>query len=104
MAGMNHVPDYDPIRKTPRDGRTFNIAWMKGGENMTWTQRIGFAIFSFVLFSSGFLVETVAINSIRNGEFLSLDTLASLCGILAGLFFSSQACSGCETYCDFLND
>jgi hypothetical protein len=84
---MSHVPDYDPIRKSWRESRTFNIAWMKSGENMTWTQRIGFAVFSFILFSSGLLVETLAINSIRNGELLSLDTLAALCGVLAGIFF-----------------
>jgi hypothetical protein len=84
---MNHDPDYDPIRKSWRESRAFNVAWMKGGESMTWTQRIGFAVFSFVLFSSGLLVETLSINSIRNGGFFSLDTFGAFCGVLAGVIF-----------------
>jgi hypothetical protein len=84
---MAHVPDYDPLRKSSRESYSFNTAWMKNGKKMTWPQRIGFAVFSFVLFSSGLFFEILAINSIRNGELLSLDTLGALCGILAGLIF-----------------
>ena len=84
---MTSVPGSDPISKASREANNFNIAWMKNGKNMTWTQRIGFAVFSFVLFSSGLLFETFAINSIRNGDLLSLDTLGAGCGILAGFIF-----------------
>jgi hypothetical protein len=84
---MSDAPDYDPIRKSWRESHTFNLAWMKDGKNLTWTQRVGFAVFSFVLFSSGLFFEVLSINSIRNGEFLSLDFLGAICGVLAGLIF-----------------
>jgi hypothetical protein len=57
MAAMNEAPDFDPIRKSMREGQTFNLAWMKSGEKMTWMQRIGFAIISFPAFRRGFLLQ-----------------------------------------------
>jgi hypothetical protein len=82
---MTNIPDYDPIRKSWREAGSFNIAWLRGGEKLTWTQRIGFAILSFLVFSSGLLVETLAINSLINGDLLSLGTLAIIGGIVIGL-------------------
>jgi hypothetical protein len=83
---MTQTPDYDPIRKSWREAGSFNLAWLKNGEKMTWMQRIGFATMSFIVFSSGLLVETLAINSLLNGEFLSLGTVAVVGGIAVGLF------------------
>ena len=82
---MTNPPDYDPIRKSWREAGSFNFSWLRNGEKLTWTQRIGFAIISFLVFSSGLLVETLAINSLINGELLSLGTLAIIGGILIGL-------------------
>jgi hypothetical protein len=76
---VTNPPDFDPIRKSWREAGNFNIAWLRNGEKLNWTQRIGFAIISFITFSSGLLIETLAINSLLNGELL-------VCGILAGLF------------------
>jgi hypothetical protein len=83
---MTNTPDYDPIRKGWREAGSFNVAWLRNGEKLNWTQRIGFAIISFITFSSGLLVEILAINSLLNGELLSVGTFIVVCGILAGLF------------------
>jgi hypothetical protein len=86
MTAMTHIPDFDPIRKSWRESPTFYSQWLKNGYNMTWAQRIGFGIISFVLFSSGLLFVTLAINSIRNGDLISIGTLGAICAIVAGLF------------------
>jgi hypothetical protein len=80
-------PDFDPLRKSWRESRSFNVAWMKHGETMTWTQRIGFAVFSFSLFSFGLLAETPSFNAIYTEDSLSLDSLGAICGVIAGLIF-----------------
>jgi hypothetical protein len=84
---MTQRPDYDPIRKSWREADSYNLTWLKNGEKMTWMQRIGFAIMSLIIFSSGLLVGKLAINSLLNGEFLSLGTIAVAGGIVVGLFF-----------------
>jgi len=85
---MANIPDHDPLRKSSQETPNFNTVWLKNGEKMTWTQRIGFAVFSFGLFSSGLLFETLAIYSIRNEELLSLETLLGvICAVLAALVF-----------------
>jgi hypothetical protein len=43
---------------------------MKNGEKLTWLQRIGFAVFSFVLFASGVLFGTFAASSVRDENVL----------------------------------
>ena len=83
---MNDAPSYDPIRKSVRENRNFWSAWMKNGESMTWTQRIGFAITSLCSFSCGLFVATLAIESLRNGDLLSLDSAGAAIGVVAGLF------------------
>jgi hypothetical protein len=70
MAGVTDSPDYDPIRRSRQEADRFNVAWMKNGEKLSWVQRIGFAVISFVFFSAGLLFGTLAVNDIRNGEFL----------------------------------
>ena len=62
--------DHDPLRKVQREAGSFNLAWLKHGERMTWTQRIGIAIFSFVLFSAGLIYGTYALADFRTGDFL----------------------------------
>jgi hypothetical protein len=68
MAGMSYEPDLDPIRKSSGEANSFNNAWMKHGERLTWTQRIGFAIFSFVCLSFGIYFGTDAVNEFRSGN------------------------------------
>jgi hypothetical protein len=70
MADMADSPDYDPIARSRREADSFNVAWMKHGEKLTWIQRIGFAVFSFILFSSGALFGTFAIKDLLSGELL----------------------------------
>jgi hypothetical protein len=67
---MIHERDLDPIRKSSRETNSFNIAWMKNGEKLTWLQRIGFAVFSFVFFASGVLFGTFAASSVRDENVL----------------------------------
>jgi hypothetical protein len=54
---MNEAPDYDPIRKSWRENQTFNVAWMKNGERLTWVQRVGFAIVSLCFFAFGLFLQ-----------------------------------------------
>ena|ERR1700761_1606584 len=83
---MGHHPGNDPIRENYPGVDRFNLLWLKHGEKMTWIQRIGFATISLLFFSIGLLVETLAINSLFDGDFLSVGTLGSLCAIVAALF------------------
>jgi hypothetical protein len=70
MADMTDSPDYDPVARSRREADSFNVAWMKHGEELTWIQRTGFAVFSFFFFSSGALFGTFAINDLLSGELL----------------------------------
>lgn len=83
---MEHLPDYDPIRKSHREANSLNVAWFKHGEKLTWMQRIGFSVMSLVVFASGLLLETLALNSLLKGDLLSLSTLAIVGGLIMGLF------------------
>jgi hypothetical protein len=85
QMSMKDAPDHDPLRKSWRESDRFNFAWLRNGEKLTWTQRIGFAVFSFIIFSSCLLFETLSINSLLHGELLSADTLIIIFGIAAGL-------------------
>jgi hypothetical protein len=67
---MTYEPDLDPIRKSSREADRFNTAWMKNGEKLTWLQRIGFAVFSFLLVTFGVLFGSIAASGIRSGNVL----------------------------------
>ena len=83
---MNEAPDYDPIRKSWRENQTFNVAWMKNGERLTWIQRVGFAIVSLCFFAFGLFFAALAIGSLREGDLLSLGSVGAVVGVVAGLF------------------
>jgi hypothetical protein len=82
---MNEIPDYDPIRKSWREGRIVDRAWLKDGEKLTWTQRIGFALVSLCVFSLGLSFATTAIGYLRHGELFSLECMGAVIGVVAGI-------------------
>jgi len=47
--------DHDPIRRSWRESHSFNLAWFKHGERLTWTQRIGFAVISLFFLLAGLI-------------------------------------------------
>jgi hypothetical protein len=96
---MEHLPDYDPTRKS-WEGDRFNVLWLKHGEQMTLIQRIGFAVISFAMFSFGLFVETIAIHSLFEGELLSVGTLGSVFAIVTGLFILVFGTLGLRNVCD----
>ena len=67
---MTYEPDLHPIRKSSREANSFNFAWMKNGEKLTWLQRIGFAVFSLIFFASGVLFGIFAVSSVRDENVL----------------------------------
>ena len=82
--------DYDPIARSRREAPTFTYAWMKHGEAMTLTQRIGFTIFSLVFVAGGLTFLSLAILAVKNSEFVgavgwSLPTLFFLVPGILGL-------------------
>jgi hypothetical protein len=84
---MSDAPDYDPIRKSRREDSIVDRAWLKDGEKLTWTQRIGFAILSLCIFSGGLFFATSAIESLRDGGSLSLDSVGAVIGVVGGICF-----------------
>jgi hypothetical protein len=78
---------HDPILKSFREGRSFTSAWLKHGERMTWNQRIGFAIISFLNLSAGVFIGTKALAMMFAGDLFSANTLMRLVGMIVGLFF-----------------
>ena len=70
MTGMEEPPSYDLIQKSSREASGFNNAWLKHGEKMTWMQRIGFALFSCVLFGAGLSFLRCMIEDIHQAELL----------------------------------
>jgi hypothetical protein len=82
---MSGTPDYDPIRKSWREGKIIDRAWLKDGERLTWTQRIGFAILSLCIFSAGLFLATSAIAFLRDGDLFSLDSAGAVIGLVAGI-------------------
>jgi hypothetical protein len=82
---MSDAPDYDPIRKSWREGKIIDRAWLKDGEKLTWIQRIGFAILSLCIFSGGLFLTTSAIASLRDGDLFSLDSVGAVIGVVGGI-------------------
>jgi hypothetical protein len=81
------TPDYDRLRKSCWREDPFNRAWLKDGEKLSWMQRIGFAVVSFIFLFIGLFIATMALNTLLKGELLSAGTLLAVCGIPLGLFF-----------------
>jgi len=87
---MTDSPDYDPIRRSRQEADRFNVAWLKNGEELSWLQRIGFAVFSLFFFSAGLFFGTLAVTDIHDGEFVgaigwSVPTLIFLVPGILGL-------------------
>jgi hypothetical protein len=82
---VSDAPDYDPIRKSWREGKLIDRAWLKDGEKLTWTQRIGCAILSLCIFSAGLLLATSAIAFLRDGDLFSLDGVSAVIGLVASI-------------------
>jgi len=61
---------------------------LKHGENLTLMQRIGFTVFSLVLFSFGVLFLGLAASDIRNAEYLGAIgwSLPTLCFLVPGIW------------------
>jgi hypothetical protein len=85
---------HDPIQRSWQEAPSFNTAWMKQGERLTWVQRIGFAIFSLTLFGSGLFVESQALSSLIHGDLFSLGEVMAFVGALIGLLFIIPAALG----------
>ena len=79
---MSDAPDYDLIRKSWREGKLIDRAWLKDGERLTWTQRIGFAILSLCIFSAGLFLAAFAIAFLRDGDLFSLDSIGAVIGVV----------------------
>jgi hypothetical protein len=84
---VSHAPDYDPIRKSWRESKIIDRAWLKDGEKLTWMQRIGFAILSLCIFSGGLVVATSAVGFLRDGDLFSLESLCAIGGVVVGICF-----------------
>jgi hypothetical protein len=70
MTDLPHDPGFDPIRKSHREADSFNVAWWKNGEKLTWVQRIGFAVISLSFFSAGLIFGVNAMNYARDWNLL----------------------------------
>jgi hypothetical protein len=70
MSRMPYESDFDPIRKSEREANRFNSAWLKNGKRLTWLERIGFAVISFLFFTFGIYFGTLAAIYIRDGGVL----------------------------------
>jgi hypothetical protein len=84
---MRDLPDHDPLLKSQREAPSFNATWLKNGEKMSMTQRIGFLIVSLSTVGSGLWVVFVAIGFLHRMDVLSPDGIFIAVGILVGLFF-----------------
>jgi hypothetical protein len=83
MTGMARDPAGESIHESRHEEPSISALWFRNGEDLTWIQRTGFAMFSIALFASGLLFDTLAINSIRNEDLVSIDTLGAACAIVA---------------------
>lgn len=77
--------DYDPIRKSWREGKIVDRAWLKNGEKLTWIQRVGFAILSLCIFSAGLFLITSAVAFLRDADLFSLDSIGAVAGVVGGI-------------------
>ena len=84
---MRDLPDHDPLLKSQREAPSFNAAWLKNGEKMSMTQRIGFLIVSLSTVGAGLWVVFVAISFLHRMDVLAPDDIFVAVGILVGLFF-----------------
>jgi hypothetical protein len=82
---MSEAPDYDPIRKSWREGKIIDHFWLRDGEKLTWMQRIGYALVSLCIFSAGLLLAASAIASLRDGDLFSLDSVGAVIGVVGGI-------------------
>jgi hypothetical protein len=67
---MTYRPGSDPLEKIRGESSPFNAAWLRYGEKLTLTQRIGFTVFSLAFFGVGSLIATWVVQDLLNGELL----------------------------------
>ena len=67
---MEHPPDLDPIRKSHREASSFNEAWWKHGERLSWFQRIGYAVFSLAFLAFGLFFLSITASNLRDWDLL----------------------------------
>ena len=79
---MRDLPDHDPLLKSQREAPSFNAGWLKNGEKMSMTQRIGFLIVSLSTVGSGLWVVFVAISFLHRMDVLAPDDIFVAVGIL----------------------
>jgi hypothetical protein len=73
----------DHLQRSRGEARGFNIAWLKRGEELSWVQRVGFAILSLAYLAVGALLVGMAVASlVHEDEFLYV-ALES-CGVVLG--------------------
>ena len=67
---MKNSGSSDPLDKVRSESSRFNVAWMKHGELLTLTQRIGYAVFSLFFFAAGLVFVNNMIQELRSGALL----------------------------------
>jgi hypothetical protein len=82
--------EYDPLQAAERQTHSFNRSWLKNGESMTLTQRLGHTMFSLLYFGIGlYLLQPMMINFRSSGAisvvFTALFGLASLFFLVFGI-------------------
>lgn len=75
----------DPLRTARSQSNAFNKSWLKSGESMTLTQRIGHTLFSLIFLGIGLSLGRASIVEVRSGDVMFLlFALASLFFLLFG--------------------
>jgi hypothetical protein len=77
--------EYDPLQAANRQTHSFNRSWLKDGESMTLTQRIGHTLFSLLYFGIGLYLLQPMMIDLRSSGAMSL-VFTALFGV-ASLFF-----------------
>jgi len=71
--------DLDPIRRSSRESSSFNRAWLREGSQLTWLQRVGFAVFSLLFFGVGLYADATLIGSLLRTTFVSVESALDIC-------------------------
>jgi hypothetical protein len=86
--GLRVTSDLDPIRRSHREAPAFNRAWLRDGSQLTWLQRVGFAVFSLFFLGVGLYADATLIGSLLHGPLVSVESALDICLIsLASVVF-----------------
>jgi len=59
---------HDPLQAAKSQSNSVNTLWLKNGEAMTLTQRIGCLILSLVFFACGLFLGQISVIELRGGD------------------------------------